>query len=78
MGIEFLKYLLAAAGLQIDRSAAENLRPNKSFHLCVHENRVFLNSSGIKYLRGCQSLLVPLLRSGSAASTWKKEISANN
>lgn len=48
MGIEFLKYLLAATGLRIDRSAVENLRPNKSFHLCVHENRVFLNSSGIK------------------------------
>lgn len=35
MGIECLKYLLAAAGLQIDRSAAENLRPNKSFHLLL-------------------------------------------
>lgn len=77
MGIEFLKYLLAAAGFRIDRSAAENLRPNKSFHLCVHENRIFLNSSGIKYLRGRQSLLFPLLRSGSAASTRKKEIWAN-
>lgn len=52
MGIEFLKYLLAAAGLRIDRSAAEKFRPNQSFHLCVREKRSLLNWSGMKYLRG--------------------------
>lgn len=35
MGIEFLKYLLAASRVSIDCYTAENLHPNESFNLCI-------------------------------------------
>lgn len=56
MGIEFLKYLLAASRVAIDCYTAENLHPNKSFNLCIeHEKQIFLNSSGKNSRRGHQS-----------------------
>lgn len=60
MGIEFLKYLLAASRVRIDCYTAENLHPNKSFHLCIEpEHQTFLNSSGKIY--GCESEIVSFL-----------------
>lgn len=42
MGIEFLKYLLAASRVSIDCYAAENLHPNESFNLCIEpQNPIF-------------------------------------
>lgn len=57
MGIEFLKHLLAAAGLRIDESAAENLRADKSLHLRVREIRIFLNWSGKKKIAARSSIV---------------------
>lgn len=57
MGIEFLKYLLAAAGLQIDRKTFVQT----SRFICASVKTTF-SSRGRRDPRGRQSLLFPWIR----------------
>lgn len=60
MGIEFLKYLLAASRVSIDCYTAENLHLNKSINLCIKpQDQKWTKSPGL-VLICCVSL--PLLK----------------